>query len=237
MTPRVLWLLPLLALSWTACSKPDNGAPSESATPNAPAASPATNAPPVAAPTSKDPVPAQAAATSEAPIAALSSKGEAVPEGGAGGAASVASIDFDLPSGWQTETPSSSMRLAQASIPGKAGAGTFAVFYFGPGGGGGVDANLKRWVEQMEPAPGFTPRPETFETSTGYRINLIDVPGTLKASTMGAGPTTAQAGARLLGAVVEGPGGPWFFKATGPDATIEGGRNAFVGMLRSIRSK
>jgi hypothetical protein len=227
MNPRLRWLLPLLVLSLTACSHPESSAPPESA---------ATNAPPVAAPTSKDPIPAQAAEPSSAPIEPLSSRSEPVSEGSAG-AAAVGGIDFDLPSGWQSETPSSSMRVAQATIPGAAGPGSLAVFYFGPGGGGGVDANIRRWIDQMEPAPGSAPKPQIFETSTGFRITMIDVAGTIKPSTMGAGPTTAQSGARLLGAVVEGPGGPWFFKATGPDATIMSGHDAFVAMLRGVRSK
>lgn len=34
---------------------------------------------------------------------------------------------------------------------------------------------------------------------------------------------------------VEGLGGPWFFKATGPDATVTPQREAFVTMLKSVR--
>jgi hypothetical protein len=35
--------------------------------------------------------------------------------------------------------------------------------------------------------------------------------------------------------VVEGPGGPWFFKATGPQSTLGEEREAFREMLGSIR--
>jgi hypothetical protein len=54
---------------------------------------------------------------------------------------------------------------------------------------------------------------------------------------MGMSPSAAQANARLFGAVVEGPGGPWFFKATGPEATMAPAREAFVAMLKSVRGK
>ncbi len=51
---------------------------------------------------------------------------------------------------------------------------------------------------------------------------------------MGSGPTTPQPGFRLLGAVVEGEGGPWFFKLTGPEATLASEREAFFGLLRGV---
>jgi hypothetical protein len=54
---------------------------------------------------------------------------------------------------------------------------------------------------------------------------------------MGMGSSSPQPGFRLLGAVVEGPGGPWFFKATGPDATLGPQKDAFVAMLKSVRAK
>ena len=143
-------------------------------------------------------------------------------------------IDFDLPKSWDKQSPSSSMRLAQAAIPGPGGPGDFAVFFFGPGGGGSVDANISRWVGQMETTDH--PKPETFEAG-GMKVTWVDVKGTLKPGQMGMSSPTAVSDARLYGAVVEGPGGPWFFKATGPDKTLAPQRDAFVTMLKSVRTK
>jgi hypothetical protein len=42
-------------------------------------------------------------------------------------------------------------------------------------------------------------------------------------------------GSKLVGAVVEGPGGPWFFKVTGPRSTVAAAEPAFENMLRSVR--
>ena len=153
---------------------------------------------------------------------------------GGGAAAQGAGLDFDLPAGWQSETPANTMRLAQASVPGEGGAGQLAVFFFGPGGGGGVEDNLQRWIGQMKVEPGTQPERGTLEAN-GMRITWVDVKGTLLPSSMGMGPATEQPGSRLLGAVVEGEGGPWFFKLTGPDATLTAQRDAFFGMLRSVR--
>jgi hypothetical protein len=39
----------------------------------------------------------------------------------------------------------------------------------------------------------------------------------------------------LLGAIVETPRGPWFFKMTGARATVEAARPAFDALLDSAR--
>lgn len=141
---------------------------------------------------------------------------------------------FDLPAGWRREQPSSGMRLAQAVISGAAGPGELAVFHFGAGQGGSVESNFERWLGQVEQAAGT--KPERGElAATGFKISWIDARGTLLPSTMGSGPTSPQPGFRLLGAVVEGEGGPWFFKATGPEATLGQEREAFFGLLRGVR--
>lgn len=153
----------------------------------------------------------------------------AAQSGPAGAAAS--SIRWRWPESWQQETPSSAMRLAQASIPGEAGDASLAVFHFGPGGGGSVEDNLARWVGQME----VEGEPDRQEFPVGdYQVTWVDVAGTLLPSTMGAGPSTPQPDSRLLGAIVEGPGGPWFFKATGPAPTLAAARDEFRGLLQSL---
>lgn len=144
------------------------------------------------------------------------------------------SIELDLPKTWEKQDPSTSMRIAQAAIPGPGGPGDFAVFFFGPGGGGPVDANIKRWVDSVETKD--QPKPETFEAN-GLKVTWVDAKGTLKASQMGPAPSAPLSDARLYGAVVEGPGGPWFFKATGPNKTLAPQRDAFVTMLKSVRPK
>jgi len=144
-----------------------------------------------------------------------------------------ADIRYDLPDGWMRQAPSSSMRLDQASIPGAGGEGQLAVYFFGVGGGGGVDANLERWAAQVEHEG--EPVRETFDVN-GYQVTTIEVAGTLLPSGMSSGPSTPQPDSILYAAVVEGTGGPWFFKATGPKATMAPQKDAFVGMLKSVRA-
>jgi hypothetical protein len=144
-------------------------------------------------------------------------------------------LAFSLPPAWQQVPPSSGMRVAQASIPGPGGAAEMAVFHFGAGQGGDVEANLQRWINQVVPDAGSVPQRESFD-SGALRITRIDVAGTLKPGGMGMAPSAAQPHSRLLGAVIEGDGGPWFIKVTGDDATVAPQRDAFVAMLHSAKS-
>jgi len=147
-----------------------------------------------------------------------------------------AGLRFDLPPGWQSTPPQSAMRAAQVSIPGEAGAAELAVFHFGVGQGGDIEANLMRWRSQMETAAGSEPKREYFETN-GLAVTWVEIAGTLKAGQMGMGPNSDQPGSLLYGAVIEGPGGPWFLKATGPEATLGPRRDEFIGLLRSARPR
>lgn len=140
----------------------------------------------------------------------------------------------DRPQTWSFNEPSSTMRLAEATVSGPGGPALLTVFFFGPGGGGGVEANLERWAGQIETAGGGEPQRDSFSVD-GFAISTIAAEGTLLPSGMGAGPTEPIPGSRLLGAVIDGPGGPWFFKLTGPAETVAAAAADFESMLRSVR--
>lgn len=224
MTRRFLALALLFAAACSDRGVSDQPAGSPAAdTSSAPASSPASNPPP-------------ATDNGQAPL--LSSRGVMTtsgPDTGAvvssDGTITAAGLTFAFPSTWQSTPPASSMRLAQAALPGGA---ELMVFHLGVGGGGGVDANFDRWVAQMEVAAGTTPVRDRFEAGA-LVVHLIDVSGTLLPSTMGTGPATPQPDSRLIGAVIEGPGGPWFFKATGPAAAVEAEKANLVAMLQAAR--
>lgn len=213
--PIALSLLLWIALLGVACGGEKD----------APAPEPATPAPPVADAATPAPLPEG--------IGPIASSGEKITAPVLGETVTGAGITYQFPEGWRQVPPSSSMRLDQAVIPGDAGDGELTVFFFGPGGGGGVEPNLQRWAGQI--ASNAAPQREVFTLDNGLRVTWIEAAGTLKASTMGTGPTADQPNFRLFAAVVEGPGGPWFFKATGPDATMLGQRDDFLALLGSMR--
>ena len=183
--------------------------------------------------------PALGVATAAAPAPADTAPGMLSPHGGAGAVApapeghrvEALGVVFDLPERWTRQAPSSAMRIAQAEIPGEAGPALLSVFHFGAGGGGSVEANLERWVGQVEVAPGVEPERGGFEVGA-FRVTWIDVSGTLLPTGMG-GPSEPEPDSKLVGGVIEGEGGPWFFKATGPAATLAAAREEFLAMLRT----
>jgi len=137
---------------------------------------------------------------------------------------------YELPAGWKRVKPTGKLRMDQAAVSGPAGDAELDVFYFGAGSGGGVEANFDMWTEQMD---GGTPVRGSFEQG-GFKISWIETAGTLAPSGL-KGPREPRPNSRLIGAVVEGPGGPWFFKLTGPDATVAAQKEALLSMLRAVK--
>jgi hypothetical protein len=114
------------------------------------------------------------------------------------------------------------------------------VFYFGPGEGGSPLANAQRWADQFEQPDGRSSR-EALETReldvNGIAVLLSEVSGTYSGGmTMMGQPPRRLEGHMLLGAVAQGPDANWFFKFTGPEATVRGQQDAFEAMIRSLRS-
>jgi len=150
-------------------------------------------------------------------------------------------VQWTPPAAWKTE-PARPMRAATYRVPaapGDAEPGECAVFFFGPGQGGGVDANLKRWIGQFEQPDGKPSEPlaqikkQNINTLT---VTTVDLTGTYLAS---AGPMAAsqirKPGQRLLGAIVDAPQGAVFFKFTGGAKTVAAAQAAFQSMLQSLR--
>ena len=159
-----------------------------------------------------------------------------VPEGAGTGEAALA---WTAPSGWISEKPASAMRRAQYKVPGSAGDGECVVFYFGPGQGGDPMANAKRWSDQFALADG-SPAESAMKTSEivvgGLKVFVVEVAGTYKGGmTMTPAPAEPKPGYRLLGAVAPGPDANWYFKFTGPDATVVAQRDAFMSMVKSLK--
>jgi hypothetical protein len=152
-------------------------------------------------------------------------------------AESAAGIRWTSPSEWKAQGPRP-MRAATYSVPltdGDQGIAECIVNYFGPGQGGSVEANVERWRGQMLGADGKPALAKIDKPSArGIAITKIDASGTYTG--MG-GPMAAAkpvAGYRLIGAIVEGPGGNVFFKLTGPAKTIAAQQKNFDQLLASI---
>ena len=151
------------------------------------------------------------------------------------------SLQFEPPEGWIEEAVAAPMRVAQFILPKAAGDAEDAVlvvFYFG-GEGGGIEANLERWISQME-QPDGRPSEEvaistTFEAN-GLAVTVLDVPGTYVAPVRpGSSMRYSKPLFRLKAAVVETPSGPYFFRLTGPERTVARWDASVISLLRNVR--
>lgn len=164
---------------------------------------------------------------------------------GPGARFAVAGMEFVAPENWVPVKPSSSMRQASFEF-GPVGTdeekAEMHVFYFGPGDGGDVDANVQRWLSQMQPATGASASEaaeRSMFTAAGYPVHMVRADGSFAQSM---GPADAHGGSkpgwRLVGAILEGAQGNLFFKITGPQATVramEPGLEAMLSAVNKVR--
>lgn len=153
-------------------------------------------------------------------------------------------LRFKMPDGWVSESPSSKMRVAQYKLPkveGDAEDASLVVYYFGPAQGGSVEANIDRWISQMEQPPSVSSK-EKAKTQTltvnGLKVTTVDVAGTYTAE-MSPGSATHynKPSFRLRGAVVETPRGFYFAKLIGPEKTVDHWKVAFNDYVKSFEFK
>jgi len=154
-----------------------------------------------------------------------------------------AEITWVDPPAWKRAARVSPMRKATFHIPhvdpDKEDA-ELGVFYFGPGQGGTIDANVDRWVKQFsDVTPDRVKRAD--RQANGLAQHTVEIEsGTFNANSMGMGQgqtkPALKTGYVLLGAIVEAPSGPYFFKITGPQATVAAARKTFYAFLDSIKS-
>jgi hypothetical protein len=152
-----------------------------------------------------------------------------------------ATLTFTTPDGWRQTSGGSAMRVAELTLPRAAGDAEDAqliVYYFG-GQGGGVDANIQRWVGQMQQPDGKPSSAAAKRQSrkvNGLTVTLVDVGGTYVAETApGGGQRHNKPNFRLRAAVVETSNGPYFIKLTGPEKTVTKWDQAYEQFVASIK--
>jgi len=139
-----------------------------------------------------------------------------------------AGIRWTAPSGWKAEAERP-MRLGTYTV---APGAECAVYFFGSGQGGSVDANVDRWVGQFVQADGKPSKSMAKiakKTIHGWPVTTVDVSGAYTG--MGG---ASMSDYRILAAIIEGPQGSVFFKFTGPAKTVAWNQAAFDKMLASL---
>jgi hypothetical protein len=152
-------------------------------------------------------------------------------------------LTFDTPKEWKELpgktggfSPIMSFELAKAE--GDADAPIIKVYHFGAGQGGTLDDNVKRWCGQFKTKDGdkFSEdkaKKESFE-SNGLKVTTVEIEGTYTPPAMMRGGDPKE-GQKLIGAYVEGDGGPWFVKLQGPAKSVDKAKDAFVKWLKSAK--
>ncbi len=153
-------------------------------------------------------------------------------------------LHFKAPDGWVTEKPSSAMRAAQYKLPkadGDSEEASLVLYYFGATQGGSPQANIDRWIAQIQQADGGSSKDKAkTETMTvnGLKVTTVDVSGTYTAEMApGSGTMHNDADYRLRAAVIETPKGNYFLKLVGPAKTVGRWEQAYTDYLKSFEFK
>ncbi len=144
----------------------------------------------------------------------------------------VGEFTFARPVGWEWVESPSPMRKAQLKVPGadRKESAEVVFFHFGEGNGGGVQANVDRWLGQFE-GPRDKTHSQVEEITVGKRqVTYVQAEGTY-VSGMPGGAKTPQPNSMLLGAIIASPQGDVFVKLTGPAAVAKAAKEAFRQMI------
>ena len=153
-------------------------------------------------------------------------------------------LRFKAPDGWTVEKPSSSMRVGQYKLPkaeGDKDDASLVLYFFGSTQGGTSQANIDRWIGQMQQPDGSSSKDKAkTETLTinGLKVTTVDVTGTYTAE-MGPGERFVihdDANYRLRAAVIETPKGNYFVKLAGPAKTVSRAGNSRTRIIWSLLS-
>jgi hypothetical protein len=160
-------------------------------------------------------------------VGAQESKGTVVTLGG---------LSSRAPADWKP-LQATQFRHAEFTLPGADGDRSNAeliVFYFGPGGGGGAEANVARWKGMFQDADAKTEQ----LTVSGSKVTYLDLTGTYLSRTRPFDTQEtpqARPGFRMIAIVFETPSGPYYIRLVGPQQTVARHKKAFDNWLRSFK--
>jgi gluconolactonase len=165
--------------------------------------------------------------------------------GGKGTAVELDGLKSTAPAAWKPAEKLSKFRIYQFALP-KADAdkedAELVIFAFGPGGGGGVKENIKRWQGTFAPPAGKTfddvTKVETFKVGS-VPVTYVEISGTYLYKFPPAAPNaklTPKENFRMIGVIFESDKeGPYFMRLTGPARTVEASKKAFDEWLKGFK--
>ncbi len=143
-------------------------------------------------------------------------------------------LEAPKPATWIEQPPTSAMRKAEYTVPGRDGhpQARVVVFFFA-GSGGSVELNIARWQSQFRPGPDGSPPEPVVETleADGMKVTLVE----LRGDWMRMGAPSHTPDQVVLHAIVEAPAGPVFIQFAGTTATVEANLEDFRTMILGLK--
>lgn len=148
----------------------------------------------------------------------------------------VSEFTFEYGEPWVRQQVTSSMRAGQLTYDHEdenLKDVDLVIYYFGQGQGGGIQANIDRWIGQFE----GTPESNQEEKEMGdKKVTFLTAKGTYMES-MGGGPFSGNKEPRenytMLAAILPSERGDVFLKLTGPTDSVEAMKDAFMAFAES----
>jgi hypothetical protein len=159
-----------------------------------------------------------------------------------GALVSLDGLSSRAPADWKEVEGARQFRYKEFSLPrqgdDKADA-ELIIFYFGEGGGGGVDANITRWKGMFEPPAGKTAddiaKKEEMKIGN-VKATYLDLTGTYLFKPFPMAPRAEpRPNHRMIGVIFESPKGPYFFRLVGPEKTVTYHKKAFDEWLKNFK--
>lgn len=160
-------------------------------------------------------------------------------------AADVVEIDgmkSKAPDGWKKGMPANQMQHAVFSLPkadGDKEDTTLTIYFFGQGGGGGIDANLKRWKDMFKSPAADNAKIEKLKIGN-VPTTTLDISGIYLFKAQPFVPnskTEEKPDYRMIGVIFESPNGPYFMRLVGPAKTVEKNKKDFDQWLKGFEKK
>jgi hypothetical protein len=147
-------------------------------------------------------------------------------------------LEMKAPGDWKKVDPAVNLIEAEFSIEpieGETKASRLTVM----GAGGSIDANIERWLGQVQQPDGGSTRDKATITEKDlgeYKIHILDVSGTYIDQRGPQAPKVELKDHRLLAVIIEtGSVGNYFVKLYGPEKTIAKHKDAFVKMVEELK--
>ncbi|GBD36054.1 hypothetical protein HRbin36_01173 [bacterium HR36] len=155
-------------------------------------------------------------------------------------------VDLDgltsrTPSNWKEIPTTQQFRYKVFRIPGEKAEwdAELVIFYFGEGGGGGVEENIKRWKNMFQPPEGKSIDEVTkvSEFKVGeVPVVYVDIRGTYLFRPFPAAPKAEpRKDYRMISVIFRSPKGPYFIRLVGPEVTVSQHQKGFDTWLKNFK--